>query len=77
MSEPTCSGCDASHDRQDCPVRWLNSREPVRDECCSLYRLGLCPDCEEREQAEAEAAAYDASIDNQIKWEQERRLGVD
>ena len=43
-------------------------------ECCTLYRLGLCPDCEEREQAEAEAAAYDAWIDNQIKWEQEERL---
>ena len=41
---------------------------------CSLTRLGLCPDCQEREQAEAEAAAYDAWIDNQIKWEQEERL---
>ena len=39
---------------------------------CSLTRLGLCPDCEEREQAEA--AAYDAWIDNTLKWEQEERL---
>jgi hypothetical protein len=46
-------------------------------ECCSLHRLGLCPECEERDLAEAEAAAYDAWVDNQIKWEQERRLGVD
>jgi hypothetical protein len=53
----------------------------ITDTCCSLYRLGLCPECAEREQAEAEAeaeaAAYDAWIDNQIKWEQERALGVD
>ena len=41
---------------------------------CSLTRLGLCPDCEEREQAEAEAAAYDAWVDNTLKWEQEERL---
>ena len=41
---------------------------------CSLTRLGLCPDCAEREQAEAEAAAYDAWVDNQIKWEKEERL---
>ena len=44
---------------------------------CSLWRLGLCPDCEERERIEAEEAAYDAWVDNQIKWEQERRMGVD
>jgi hypothetical protein len=49
----------------------------ITDTCCSLYRLGLCPECAEREQADAEAAAYDAWIDNQIKWEQERALGVD
>lgn len=41
---------------------------------CSLTRLGLCPDCAEREQAEAEAAAYDAWVDNTLKWEQEERL---
>ena len=41
---------------------------------CSLTRLGLCPDCEERERLEAETAAYDAWVDNQIKWEQEERL---
>lgn len=41
---------------------------------CSLTRLGLCPDCEEQERLEAEAAAYDAWVDNQIKWEQEERL---
>jgi len=49
----------------------------ITDTCCSLYRLGLCPECAEREQADAEAAAYDAWIDNQIKWEQERASGVD
>ena len=43
-------------------------------ECCTLYRLGLCPECEAREQAEAEAAAYDAWVDNEIKWQQEERL---
>lgn len=41
---------------------------------CSLTRLGLCPECEAREQAEAEAAAYDAWVDNEIKWQQEERL---
>jgi len=44
-------------------------------------RLGLCPDCEEREEREereAEAAAYDAWVDNTLKWEKEERLlGVD
>lgn len=49
----------------------------ITDTCCSLHRLGLCPECAEREQAEAEAAAYDAWIDNQIKWEQERSFGWD
>ena len=44
---------------------------------CGLYRLGLCPECEEQERLEAEAAAYDAWVDNQIKWEQELRLGID
>ena len=41
---------------------------------CGLYRLGLCPDCQEQEEREAEAAAYDAWVDNQIKWEKEERL---
>lgn len=49
----------------------------ITDTCCSLHRLGLCPECAERDEREAEAAAYDAWVDNQIKWEQERRLGVD
>ena len=41
---------------------------------CSLTRLGLCPDCQEKEEREAEAAAYDAWVDNEIKWQQEERL---
>jgi hypothetical protein len=41
---------------------------------CSLTRLGLCPDCQEKEDREAEAAAYDAWVDNEIKWQQEERL---
>jgi hypothetical protein len=47
------------------------------DRYCHLHRLGLCPDCADAEEREAEAAAHDAMIDNQIKWEQERRLGCD
>lgn len=41
-------------------------------ECCSLYRLNLCPDC--ADEAAAAEAAYEMWIDNQIKWEQEERL---
>jgi hypothetical protein len=41
---------------------------------CGLYRLGLCPDCQEQEEREAAAAAYDAWVDNQLKWEKEERL---
>ena len=46
----------------------------TNDQCCSLYRLGLCPDCEERERLESEAAAYDLWVDNTLKWEQEQRV---
>jgi hypothetical protein len=49
----------------------------ITEECCSLHRLGLCPECEERELRDAEEAAYEQWVDDQIKWEQERRLGVD
>ena len=41
---------------------------------CSLTRLGLCPDCQENKEREAEAAAYDAWVYNEIKWQQEERL---
>lgn len=45
------------------------------DGYCHLHAIGLCPDCEEREQnKEAEAAAHDSWVDNQIKWEREERL---
>ena len=47
---------------------------PDDDRYCHLHAIGLCPDCEEQEEREAEAAAHDAWIDNQIKWEQEERL---
>ena len=43
-------------------------------ECCTLYRLGLCPECAEREEEEAALAAADMAVETQIKWEQERRL---
>jgi hypothetical protein len=46
-------------------------------DCCSLHRLGLCPECEERDLAEAEAAAEDRMIELQIDWERERRLAWD
>jgi hypothetical protein len=41
------------------------------DGYCHLHAIGLCPDCEERE---AEEAAHDSWVDNQIKWEREERL---
>ena len=55
---------------------------PDDDRYCHLHRLGLCPECADeeaaREERDAEEAAHDAWIDNQIKWEQEERLlGVD
>jgi len=51
---------------------------PDDDRYCHLHAIGLCPDCEEQEERDAEEAAHDAWIDNQIKWEQEERLlGVD
>lgn len=46
-------------------------------DCCTLARLGLCPECEEQELLNEANAAADAWIDNQIKWEQEQRLGID
>jgi len=49
----------------------------ITEECCSLHRLGLCPECEDREEREAEAAAEDRMIELQIDWERERRLGWD
>ena len=24
---PSCSQCDSSHDREDCPYRWINDKE--------------------------------------------------
>jgi hypothetical protein len=47
----------------------------ITDECCSLHRLGLCPECEERDRIEAEESARDQMIELQIDWERERRLG--
>lgn len=49
----------------------------ITEECCSLHRLGLCPECEEWDRLEAEAAAEDQWIELQIDWERERRLGWD
>lgn len=25
--EPGCSQCDSSHDREDCPYRWINGTD--------------------------------------------------
>lgn len=65
-----CSGCNDRHDPADCPVRAVT----YSDDYCTLHRLGLCPDCAEAEERDAEQAAHDAWVDNQIKWEQEERL---
>ena len=29
--EPACSQCDSSHDREDCPYRWINEKESNDD----------------------------------------------
>ena len=57
-------------------VYWLDDGGSVMDDdsYCHLHNLGLCPDCAEAEERDAEQAAHDAWIDNQIKWEQEERL---
>ena len=28
--QPACSQCDSSHDREDCPYRWIN--EPSKED---------------------------------------------
>ena len=30
--EPACSQCDASHDREVCPVRWLNEPDWMEED---------------------------------------------
>lgn len=39
-------------------------------ECCSLYRLGLCPECDDRVRQEEDLAAQDRW--NDIAFEQDR-----
>ena len=44
------------------------------DECCSLYRLGLCPECEDRVKAEEDEAARDKWDDIRFEMEREWRM---
>lgn len=47
------------------------------DECCSLYRLGLCPECAERMDQEEAEESYSKWDDIEFEMDRERRLGIE